>query len=953
MRVSTSAIYNNFILNQQRGLSDLLTVNNQMASGLKINYGYEETSIFQDALRLINEKATLEQVADNVQKAKTFSDNTDNALASMVKSLDAFKVKLVQAANDVHSSTSYAALAKDLESLMFNIRDVANTSINGNFLFSGTNMKELPFDAQGVYHGNDQLIKAQAGDRVEFAYNTDGWTLMQGMDTDYAKRITTNIQLFNQTLLHHRVLSVDDPMGSDSPVPISRTDTIRDLVGQSDDSKSTYFYIRGSRPDGEAFKTRFEMTNGATVQDLMDTIGREMGNTNLFKAVEVSLSALGHIEVTDVKTGRMLSDLHIVGSDTKTDDISTLGEIPGAHIFDFNKSGYGYARTQQAVSTAQDYFDQRIFRFNTTMRRQDSEALATKYDTVQSVMGANVDQISFDINGTAHSFAVNSATKISELTSAIKSQLQSDFGGTFDVEIQDGQLSIFDNNASGPNAPDEAKVPSLLQSVTITAQSTIGEKVLAFNAADGVGYDRARFNQTGATLTSSIAQTVRSDSSYAGASTELKATNGSEVMDEKRLHLEINDINGERKLVEITLRDVPDANGRLSTYQIIEPDEGEIFDIYDPNGNLTTASGYTSQQLIPYSNGLEERNETHKGVTYQQLMNVMSLAISGEIPAGQSFADYNKAVASAAQSVSISLDALGRFVVKDHTTSETSVQISLFDADTDRFDDYDKISDKTLLQSYTGTKGEAGWSLKDTRLDKPLSDTFGFHFTGGVTLSGTDMYGNAASVTLSETSTLQELQEAIDNTFGDGAGNGGFVTDIIDGRLITRDNTNLGTSPANINFLFHDAVSELQTEKSPSWTFSANNALTIDEGRVNVFDQMSEAIAAVRMGLTRPDGNSTVDARNIGIQNSIAAIDHLIDHLNRIHTTNGSVGTALELTYEKSQMMILNVRTLKSMVLDADMGEAVVKMNQLSTAYQGLLATLNRIHQMSLVNYLR
>ncbi|MDR2033957.1 MAG: hypothetical protein LBP89_04925 [Helicobacteraceae bacterium] len=952
MRVSTTSIYNNYLFNQQKTLSSLIKVNNQFSTGLKINFGYEETTIYQDVLRLINEKATLNQVSDNVQKAKTFSDNTDVAIASMKKTLESFKVKLVQAANDVHSATSYAALASDLEALMFNIRDTANTSINGTFLFSGTNMKQKPFSESGIYQGNDQEVKAQAGDRVEIAYNIDGWTLMQGVDSDYSKRLTTNIQLYNQTLLHHSVLSKDDPMGLDTPVPITTSDTIRDLIGQSDDSKPTYFYLRGTKPDGESFKSRIEMTNGASVQDLLDRIGREMGNTNIYKAVDVTINSLGHIEITDIKSGRMLSDLHLAASDVKVDDVSELGEIENAHVYSFIKSGYAYAKTQDKIASAQDPYDQRLFKFDSVLRKQDSEAIATKFDTVQSVMGANVDQVSFSINGSVRSFSVNNLTTIGELTSEIKAALETDLGGSFDVDIQNGLLAIFDNVASSPDTPPELFVSSKLNAITIEAQNLSGEKVLAFSAPDALAYDRARFEKSGAVLTSTISQTVRADSSYATPSSQLKETSGSEALDEQRLHLEINDINGERKLVEITLRDVPDANGRLSTYQIIEPAAGAIYDLYDPNGALTTASGYQSQALVPYNDGLETRNETHKGATYQQLMNVMNIVLSGQTPADGSFESYNAALETAQKSVGVTMDSLGRLVVKDNTTSESKMQISLFDANTDRFDSTNLVSDKTALQTYTGAKGEQGWTLKETRLDKPLSDAFGFNFTGNLVLSGTNMNGAAASVTLTQNSTIADLQTAIDNTFGDGAGNGGFIVDILDGRLIVRDNAALGTTQTDINFLFQDAQTELKVDKSPAWTFAANNALTIDESRVNLFDQLQEAIDAVRIGMTRPDGNSEDGARNIGIQNAIYAVDHLLDHLNRVHTTNGSVGAKLELTYEKSVMMTLNVETLKSEVLDMDTGEAIFRWNQLSVAYQGLLATLNRIQSLSLVNYI-
>ncbi len=953
MRVGSSAIYNNFMANQQKNLSELLRVNNQLSSGKKIQFGYEGSTIYQDTLRLINEKATLQQVSDTTQKARTYSDNTDVAISQIKESLEAFKVKLTQAANDVHSPASYRALAGDLEALKLNILDVANTSINGNFLFSGTNMKQKPFELDGTYLGNDQQIYAQAGDRLEIPYNVDGKNLMMGMDESYSRRMTTNIALYNQTLANHRILNREDPYGVDTQVPIKGTDSIRDLIGQPDDSEETHFYLRGRRPDGEAFKARVTMDNFGTVNDLLEQIGRQMGNTAIFQAVDVTLGPRGHIEIQDVKSGRMLTDFHMVASNAKVDDVTELTATQNAQIFEFNKSNFAYPRTSDTVATTQDYYDHRRFNFETTLRRQDSEAIATRHDTVQSVMGGHVDEVAVSINGQERTYAVTISTTLNHLMQNIQNDLQEELGGQFDVDIQRGKIGIFDLNASHPDVPDEERVPPLLEGISMQARNSDNEVVHAFSTHDALGYDRARFEKQGALLTAGVNQVVRADNQYATASTQLIEVAGTDSLDEKRFHLEGLDINGQRQLVEITLRDTPDENGRLSTFQVLEPQEGEVFDIFDKSGALTTAAGYNERELLPHSDGLEGRDQERTGMTYQQLFNVMGMALSGNLPNGESFEDWSQAVDQASRQIDIRFDQAGRMQVRDLTTSQSKMQISLYDADSDRFDGGDRIQNKGLLQTYTGAKGEPGWDIQETRPNRPISEVVGFNFTGGVTISGTDFNGNAATVTLDQNQTLQELRDAINTTFGDGPGNGGFVTDVIDGRLIVRDNTNPDESPVEISFLFQDAEIDSQRNRAPAMTFMANNALTIDEPRVHIFEQLDMAIQAVYQGQTRPDGNSETSARNIGIQNAIYALDHIHDHINQIHTQNGSTGIALQLTYEKSEMMQLNTRELKSMVLDADLGEAVMIMNQRTVAYQALLSTIGRINQLSLVNYLR
>ena len=68
-----------------------------------------------------------------------------------------------------------------------------------------------------------------------------------------------------------------------------------------------------------------------------------------------------------------------------------------------------------------------------------------------------------------------------------------------------------------------------------------------------------------------------------------------------------------------------------------------------------------------------------------------------------------------------------------------------------------------------------------------------------------------------------------------------------------------------------------------SVVLNSNNALTIDDPYVSFFEQLQMAIDAVDTGKTRASDDGS-DPRNIGIQNAITAIDHVLDHLIRKHT---------------------------------------------------------------------
>jgi len=533
MRVGSFGVYDQFVQNQNSALQDLLRVNNQLSSGKKIQYGFEDSNVYVDTLRLDSEESTLKQISDTTQKATTFSNNTDVAMNQLKGAMEEFKIKLLQAANGVHSETSMKAIAGDLEALKLHMLDTANTSINGNYLFSGSNLKQKPFDEEGNYYGNDQKIKAMAGDKLQIAYNIDGEGMFFGNDVDYSKSITTNVKKFNMVQLHHRALSAEDPEGIDVEATIDRTDTIKELVGQPDDSMPTTFYIRGKQANGVPFKEKFDMTNNAKISDLLDKIGRAFGNTKLFKAVDVQMSEHGQIEITDIKKGRMLTDFHMVAADRNVNDLDELAELDDVHIMEFQKSGFSYPRTHSTIKSSHDFYDQRFFEANATMRDEYTDKVAESTDNAKDIFGEEVDQVTINVNGTDYTHSVTALTDMSDILASLKSDLEAKTGSTFDVSMRDGRIAVYDNSASEPGA--EVTVPTLLNSFSITTQnSTTGSDVVSFSDLESVNYDQARFEKDGAVLKSNVSQVVQATSEYATKGTSLIEVAGVKSLDEKK-----------------------------------------------------------------------------------------------------------------------------------------------------------------------------------------------------------------------------------------------------------------------------------------------------------------------------------------------------------------------------------------------------------------------------------
>ncbi len=72
-----------------------------------------------------------------------------------------------------------------------------------------------------------------------------------------------------------------------------------------------------------------------------------------------------------------------------------------------------------------------------------------------------------------------------------------------------------------------------------------------------------------------------------------------------------------------------------------------------------------------------------------------------------------------------------------------------------------------------------------------------------------------------------------------------------------------------------------------------------------------------------------------------------------MHAKIGAVSNEFEMTIERTEMLTLNVKDLQSQNIDTDIGEATMRLNSLSTSYQALLASIAKVNNLTLLNYLR
>ncbi|ENA2871594.1 flagellar hook-associated protein FlgL [Campylobacter upsaliensis] len=341
MRVTNKLNFTNSIQNTMSGASALNKLSMQLSSGMKIQDSYEDASIYIDNTRLEYELKTLEQIKEATSSAKEMTSNSMKALQDMVKLLENFKVKVTQAASDSNSQTSREAIAKELEKIKEQIVQLANTSINGQYLFAGAQLNHKPFDSKGNYFGDKNNVNVVTGAGTESPYNIPGFDLFFKADGDYQKQITTN-----ESFTDNRHDLSKDP----SKKQYLKGDNLwQDLIGlgyvkdkkleidkdfdQKDtrlDFPPTTLYVQGVKPDGQSFKSAVLVNPTDKMEDVLEKIGNLYGNTSTEKVVDVTINDSGQIQIRDLKEGNNKLDFHAVAYTPQFDDKKEFQEIKEA-----------------------------------------------------------------------------------------------------------------------------------------------------------------------------------------------------------------------------------------------------------------------------------------------------------------------------------------------------------------------------------------------------------------------------------------------------------------------------------------------------------------------------------------------------------------------------------------------------------------------------------------------
>jgi flagellar hook-associated protein 3 FlgL len=167
---------------QRRILSDLHAVNGRLtetqaklASNKELTRPSDDPQAIARSLALRNSLGATQQQQRNIEDAQGWQEVTELALATITDDVHKAKELLTRGATGTADAESREAIAKEIEQILAGVKESANMSYNGQYVFAGTDTGSVPYpEGSDVYAGDANVIAREIGPGVSLQINVVG-----------------------------------------------------------------------------------------------------------------------------------------------------------------------------------------------------------------------------------------------------------------------------------------------------------------------------------------------------------------------------------------------------------------------------------------------------------------------------------------------------------------------------------------------------------------------------------------------------------------------------------------------------------------------------------------------------------------------------------------------------------------------------------------------------------
>lgn len=146
MRVTSNMMSATLLNNLNRNSAKMNNTQFQMSTGMKINRPSDDPTGMTYSLRYRQEIASNEQYQRNVDSAVSWLDFNDKMLSEVDSISQRLRELTVQAANGTNPASAHDSIRQEVLQLKDQLVDIANSKLNGKYIFNGEAYDQKPYD---------------------------------------------------------------------------------------------------------------------------------------------------------------------------------------------------------------------------------------------------------------------------------------------------------------------------------------------------------------------------------------------------------------------------------------------------------------------------------------------------------------------------------------------------------------------------------------------------------------------------------------------------------------------------------------------------------------------------------------------------------------------------------------------------------------------------------------
>lgn len=183
MRVTEQRSTNLAIYNIQQNREKLADLENKIASGLAVSRPGENPIATEQIMNANSLLDGIEMFQDNIKTADLWYSIADSALKGMGEFLDSIKGIAYSLNNGTTELSARTTAVTTLQQFRDQLKQLANTQFDGQYIFAGFNSNQPPFDLTDpthAYAGTDDAVMMEIDAGVKVRVNYSGGQILRG-----------------------------------------------------------------------------------------------------------------------------------------------------------------------------------------------------------------------------------------------------------------------------------------------------------------------------------------------------------------------------------------------------------------------------------------------------------------------------------------------------------------------------------------------------------------------------------------------------------------------------------------------------------------------------------------------------------------------------------------------------------------------------------------------------